>query len=99
MMKEEVVTEKVTKKTYFCDICTKQMDKYRKCAICKKDLCREHAVYDYGEGDSYEVYCIDCWNIGKDFRQKMKEEDERSYKIQEDLDKKWRKLALLKAGE
>lgn len=99
MIEEKVITEEVIKETYFCDICKEKMTKFRKCAICKRDICMMHARCDYGEGDSYDVYCIDCWNIGKSFRQKMEEESERSYKVIENLDKEWRKAALKNVGD
>ena len=99
MFKENVITEEVIEKTYFCDICKEKMSKFRKCSICKRDICMIHATYEYGEGDSYEVYCLNCWNIGKPFRRKIKEEDERSYKVQEDLAEEWRKAALKNVGD
>jgi hypothetical protein len=81
---------------HFCDICgAKTVNKA--CVICNRDLCSSHIKWDTrDECDDYPpAFCQECWDAGKEIREKMETEkyryDEKIY----DLDKEWKEKALL----
>lgn len=80
---------------YTCDLCGARASG-RKCCICGIDVCDEHAhrEYDKWGGDRSDKYCVDCWEIGEPFREKMKETENRLYNEVDNINKEWRNTAM-----
>lgn len=83
MIKETKKTEEITRtvRTIHCDFCgDKVTTQYSShiCECCGKDICKKCIGHeDDTGGDYYNVYCDHCWEIGKDYKVKMKHlEDE-----------------------
>jgi hypothetical protein len=81
MIKKSQKTTTETVNTRYCDFCgDKMISQYSStyCHYCGKDVCKKCVghVEDTG-GDYYENYCKRCWEIGENYRTKIKHfEDE-----------------------
>ena len=70
MIREEILIERVVKKTEICDVCGNEIHgdlacSVAKCEQCGKDLCEKCIGHENGTmGDYREVYCKSCWDIG-----------------------------------
>ena len=62
----------------YCDICESKIPlgllcQKAECSICKKNLCEKCIGHENDTcGDYREVYCVNCWEIGKEYRNKIK---------------------------
>lgn len=86
---EEIIME------YTCDICGKPASG-RKCHICTIDICEQHTHRepDKWGGDYSDKFCIECWEIGKPFREKMEEVENRLYNEVGNINKEWKIMAI-----
>lgn len=80
---------------YTCDICGKPASG-RKCCMCAIDMCEQdtHREPDKWGGDYSEKYCIECWEIGKPFRERIEEIETRLYKEVDNINKEWKNVAI-----
>jgi len=96
-MKKQIEV-KQKKEVYYCDICGKQLSKHRKCEICGRDVCQECSIFfdwdilkpDAFEGDYPSVMCVECWDKGKKYRDKILELREECEKKEEELISEWK---------
>ena len=79
-----------------CDLCgVKDLTatpehSFLKCRCCKRDMCNRCQRRDYyWSDDKPEMYCIDCHENGKHFRELRDIEDERHGEALEDIQKRW----------
>lgn len=87
-----------------CDICggpgTVKGIPWQTCIICKRDVCFHHSREDprYNWGDYSDYICSECYEIGKPYLEKIKEEETRHEKTLECLEKKWFAKARIAAN-
>lgn len=80
-----------------CDLCgTSEItpipqQSFKRCEICRRDMCNECRRSDYGGGsDDYpRLLCEDCWNTGEEFRKLIDIEEERHGDAIDDIYKRW----------
>jgi len=73
MKKQEQITVIKTISKLFCDDCHSEMRYGRSCYCCKKDMCEKCVGHEENDGDYSDYYCRTCWNVGKPYREKIKE--------------------------
>lgn len=80
-----------------CDICGANA-KGRQCRICGRDICNIHAHWEYDRygGDYSEKYCIECWEIGKPYRDKLEELEKKYGSEIARVEEEWKSEALNK---
>ena len=79
MVKEEkqIETKEITTKIRFCDDCGDEMKHIpysytsTACEICGKDICKKCVANEEYNGDYIDVYCFNCWDIGKTYRKQI----------------------------
>ena len=95
-MEEVEITE------IYCDFCKEETvvnyahSGHRGCVICERDGCKKHLVLDDYDGDYCDAYCESCWEIGKEYREKIKEEEEAFDRKIKKLNEGWREKAIIK---
>jgi hypothetical protein len=86
--REETITRTVKTTTVHCDFCgvdvTKENITSRTCVICGRDICKEHIGQMNYEGDYIKITCTHCWEIGKEYRDKIEQLEEEIEKTQEE---------------
>ena len=92
-------TEVIEKHVYTCDICGKEMSRFRECLMCKRHICKECLVYEWDNSDYPDIYCKSCWKIGEPFRKQIEIEEEKHDKLEEQLYADWKIVALKRIKE
>lgn len=79
--------ETIHRKVKHCDICDKETSLFgsKSCCICNIDLCEEHAIKNpQNHGDYPDVYCKQCWKIGKQYREEIFKLEEKISQIEDE---------------
>lgn len=96
MIKKIIKTEEVSYNEKYCDVCGTNIKMSMactsaRCEICGKDLCEKCIGHEENTmGDYREVYCKQCWDLGKEFNKKIEELENEI----ENLTKTWHKLCI-----
>lgn len=94
-MQIEVSKEEITKYLYRCDICGKDSVHRRVCSICGRDICYDCTRFEPRDmGDYPAKYCIECFDIGKKYLDKISVEQEKFDATVEKLENEWRCEAI-----
>ena len=92
MIKVTVTTEEVKHTKRFCDFCSNEINtRYSssQCKNCKKDICSKCIEHeDDFCGDRPDAWCKKCWDIGNEYRLKIKELESQIEKLQEEWESK-----------
>ena len=79
-----------------CDLCGKKdvtptpQYSFGQCKCCKRDICNQCRRQDYyWSDDKPDLYCIDCYENGRHFRELRELEDIRHDERQKDIQKRW----------
>jgi hypothetical protein len=78
MIKKEQTTKTINVNHKYCDDCGVEIKmsmscSVAKCEMCGKDLCDKCIGHEEDNtGDYRVVYCSNCWNIGTEYRNKIK---------------------------
>lgn len=94
-MQVEVDREEKIGCIYQCDLCGK-ISKYRRtCSICNRDTCSNCTFFDpRWMGDHLDTYCKSCFNIGKEYFDRMEEEREKFDILMEEIEQEWKDKAI-----
>lgn len=101
MIHEYEVKETVKHHKRTCDMCNVEIKRgmacsVARCEICGIDLCDKCVAHeDYSTGDYRTCYCSRCWNIGSQFRYKIKQHEDEV----ENLYEEWHSLCKLARQE
>ena len=92
MIKETERTIKKKEQHRYCDFCSLKAEvqyESNTCSICKRDVCKKHKIQSLNN-DSWSDYtdfiCLECFEISKPFHEKMKELEEQSDKLYEEME-------------
>lgn len=92
-MKKTVSETREVKTTQrYCDECSVLLKHelactVAQCEVCGKDLCEKCIGHEEpSSGDYRDVYCAPCWEVGKKYRDAIKEAEDKIEK----LDEEWR---------
>jgi hypothetical protein len=94
-MKIETDRAETMEPVYSCDLCGR-ISKHRiTCSICNIDICSHCTFFDPRPDVEYqEKYCTSCFNIGKEYFDKMEEEKEKFDVLMEDIEQEWKDKAI-----
>ena len=95
MIKKEEKMKKVIVTTYYCDIDGCESHGKNTCCMCKRDICDKHRIHDDRWGGDYpDIYCTECWEIGKKYRDASKQIETDADDKMEEQDNLWKEEAL-----
>ncbi len=67
----------------------------RRCLICGRDACKDHHHYDCDPCSDYgDYYCRECWEVGAPMRAAMENAEMLAERQKEQLQEKWKEVAL-----
>ena len=79
-----------------CDLCGKTdytptpQYSFKQCKCCSRDMCPKCSRHNYyWSDDKPDLYCIDCYENGRHFRELIVIEDERHGDAIKDIYKRW----------
>ena len=75
MKETKILMKEVEVTTHFCDMCNVPKISKNKCCICSIDICQSHTYKDYEEYDydyGGDKYCLNCWDIVKPYKDRIK---------------------------
>ena len=103
-----VENKKIKKEVITCDRCGKEQTGYtyswvKKCKICEGDVCFNCSVHlDYDSilnrdipsfnSDHPDYICRECWNKGKEIREKIDRVRDKADEDEQSLWEEWRKI-------
>lgn len=80
---------------YRCDLCGKVFWHKITCSICNRDICTNCTFFDPRcDGDHPEKYCKQCFDIGKEYFDRMENEREKFDVLIEEIEQEWRDKAI-----
>lgn len=94
-MRIEAGKEEVIKYSYICDLCGKEVAHHRVCSICGRDICSVCTKFGHRDrGDYPEKYCVNCFQIGQKYLDKISAEEEKCEVIVENIEQEWKDEAI-----
>ncbi len=102
MRTEKIISKELkeitrTETIFTCDICGEKIPREKTCNTCKRHICGKCSVADTRDWcDDYpRIHCKECWEIGKEYRDRIiNEQAECDNKI-EQFEKDWLHEALV----